>query len=283
VTRLFPGMRDTICHPRWPANVTRGSGRASHAWYPSPALRFAAAGMTFLLFSLFGQATDAANLAPSYQEVCKAGEHPKWAYGKAETPIQLQALFGCDKRFGARRDADERYVEQLQKRGLQGAALSWELVRQGWKWVGARKLPSALNRFNLAFEADPGNGDVFHGIAVVMAETGQPSEVVDYWFAQGVAQERGQPGRFADYGRFLNMQGRAVEALPVLQRSLELEPQNAWTMINLASLHFHQKNKPAACAMIGRLAKAQPPPGYPKERFAKVIDGWLKRGADEGC
>lgn len=222
-------------------------------------------------------------IAPSYQDVCREGAHPRWTYGKPDTPVQLKPLFGCDHRFGARRDADERYVEQLQKRGLQGAALSWELVRQGWKWVRGRKLPVALNRFNLAFEADPGNGDVYHGIAVIMAETGQPPAVIDYWFALGVQQERGQPGRFADYGRFLNMQGRPAEALPVLQKSLELEPNNAWTMINLASLHFQQQEKAAACGMIDRLAGAQPPPGYPKDRFQKIIEGWQQRGVDEGC
>lgn len=239
--------------------------------------------MVLLGWALTGSTATAADLAPSYQEVCRAGEHPKWAYGRAETPVQLQALFGCDKRFGARRDADERYVEQLQGRGLEGVNLSRALVRQGWKWIGARKLPSALNRFNLAFEADPGNGDVYHGIALVMAETGQPSEVVDYWFAQGTAQERGQAGRFADYGRFLNMQGRTTEALSVLKTALIKEPENAWTMINLASLHFQRKDQPAACAIIKRLEGAEPPPGYPEDRFAKIIDGWLKRGTDEGC
>lgn len=222
-------------------------------------------------------------IVPSYQDLCREGGHPKWAYGQEGTPVQLKALFGCDQRFGARRDADERYVEQLQARGLEGTALSWELVRQGWKWIAARKLPVALNRFNLAFEADTGNGDAFHGIAVVMAETGQPSAVVDYWFEQAVSAERGQPGRFADYGRFLNMEGRQSEALPVLQKSLELEPENAWTMINLASLHFSRDEKEAACAMIARLEGAQPPPGYPKDRFEKIIDGWLKRGEEEGC
>lgn len=240
--------------------------------------------MTFALLVICAVTVTAqTTLAPGYQDICREAGHPKWAYGQAETPVQLQALFGCDQRFGARRDADERYVEQLQKRGLEGTALSWELVRQGWKWVRARKLPQALNRFNLAYEADPGNGDVHHGIAVVMAETGQPPSVVDYWFALGIEQERGQPGRFADYGRFLNIQGRPADALPVLQRSLELEPQNAWTMINLVSLHFQQNDKPAACEMIARLDGTEAPPGYPKDRFTKIIEGWQKRGVDEGC
>lgn len=222
-------------------------------------------------------------LAPSYQDVCRAEDIPKWAYGNADTPVQMKPLFGCDHRFGARRDADERYVEQLQARGLEGVALSWELVRQGWKWIGARKLPVALNRFNLAFEADPRNGDVYHGIAVIMVESGQPAGVVDYWFQRGIDEERGQPGRFADYGRYLNMQGRQDEALPVLEKSLELEPGNAWTMINLAALHFQREDQGAACAMIERLKTAAPPPGYPEERFREIIGGWLDRGVEEGC
>lgn len=222
-------------------------------------------------------------IGESYQDVCRAEEIPKWAYGKPETSVHMKPLFGCDYRFGARRDADERFVEKLQARGLEGTALSWELVRQGWKWIGARKLQVALNRFNLAFEADPRNGDVYHGIAVVMVESGQPANVVDYWFRRGIDEARGQPGRYADYGRFLNMQGRSGEALPVLEKSLELEPGNAWTMMNLAALHFQREDQAAACAMIERLKTAAPPPGYPEERFREIIGGWLDRGVQEGC
>jgi len=234
-------------------------------------------------FVLASSAAAQTVLAPAYQDICRAQDIPKWAYGSPETPVHLKPLFGCDHRFGARRDADERFVEQLQARGLEGAALSWELVRQGWKWIGARKLPVALNRFNLAFEADPGNGDAFHGIAVVMAETGQSAAVMDFWFDRAVTAERGQPGRFADYGRFLNLQGRPDDALPILEKSLELEPGNAWTMINLASLHFHKDNQAEGCDMIGRLRGAQPPPGYPEEKFRQIIESWLARGDEEGC
>lgn len=249
-------------------------------------MRFVQAGIIAIALALLPvwvTAVSATIIAPGYQDICRAEEHPKWAYGKEGTTVQLAPLFGCDQRFGARRDADERYVEQLQKRGVHSAQLSAVLVKQGWKWIGVRKLPVALNRFNLAFEADPRNGDVYHGIAVVMAETGQPAEVIDYWFAQGIAEEKGKAGRFADYGRFLNIHGRFSEALPVLQRALDLEPENAWTMMNLATLHFHQDDKAAGCAMIERIAGTAPPPGFDPDRFDRIIAGWTERADEEGC
>ena len=225
----------------------------------------------------------AADLAPSYQEVCKAEDIPEWAYGKDGTPVQFRPLFGCDDRFGARRDHDEQFVEKLQARGKKGTALSWELVRLGWKWIGAQKPSSALNRFNLAFEADPRNGDVYHGIAVVMDITAQSPDVVEFWFRRAVAEDAGQPGRFADYGRFLNTQKRYDEALPVLEKALALEPVNAWTMMNLATLHLEQGDLTRACAMIQRIGTAFPPPGYPKERFQALVDQWQARGEKAGC
>ena len=49
------------------------------------------------------------------------------------------------------------------------------------------------------------------------------------------------------------------------------------------SLHFHKDNQAEGCAMIGRLRGAQPPPGYPEEKFRQIIEGWLARGDEEGC
>ncbi|WP_417519252.1 tetratricopeptide repeat protein [Minwuia sp.] len=238
--------------------------------------------MAALLFA-FDKTSAQTVLAPSYQEVCRAGGHPKWTYGKEGTPVQYQPLFGCDQRFGARRDADERFVEKLQARGLEGTALSWELVRQGWKWIGVRKLPSALNRFNLAFEADPGNGDVYHGIAVVMTQTGQPGNIVDYWYTEAVTRETGQPGRFADYGQFLLQSGRLGEARPMLEKAIALEPFNVWTLMNLATLNFRQDRQTEACAFVTRVLNAAPPPGYPKDRFDRILEGWRDRRTEENC
>ncbi|WP_416898449.1 MAG: tetratricopeptide repeat protein [Minwuia sp.] len=232
---------------------------------------------------LAASAAQAVDLPPSYQDVCRAENHPDWAYGKDGTPVQYQPLFGCDGRFGPRRDIDEQFVEKLQATGLEGPALSWELVRHGWDWMRRQSLSHALNRFNLAFEADPANGDVYHGIAVIMNETAQSGRVVDYWFRQAVEKERGQAGRFADYGRFLTMQERDEDALAMLEKSIELEPFNAWTMVNLATVYFRQGDMQRGCAMVERIGTASPPPGYPEERFRAIVDHWLTRGKTEGC
>lgn len=236
-----------------------------------------------LCLSVFGGSVQAADLAPSYQEVCRAGEHPKWVYGKEGTPTQLKPLFGCDERFGARRDADERFVEKLQESGVEGPGLSWQLVRQGWKWMGLRKVSVALNRFNLAFEADPANGDVYHGIAVVMSATAQPDNIIDYWFDLGVKQVKGQPGRFSDYGRFLVMTGRLDEARPILETALKQEPFNAWAMGNLAQVHLQQDRPAEACPYIAGIAGAKPPPGFPQAQFDQFQTHWQQQGEAAGC
>lgn len=222
-------------------------------------------------------------MPPGYEDKCREAGHPDWAWGKDGTPVQLLALFGCDRRFGGRRDADERFVEELRAKGLDDGQVGQRLIRMGWKWLGVGQMQAALNRFNLAFEYAPGNGEVYQGIAIVMANTGQPERVVGYWLRQAAEAPRGGSGRFADYGRFLNMQGEHEAARPWLLKALELEPVNAWAMMNLAHGYFEQDMVAEGCAMVERIAAAEPPPGFDEQKFASLIAGWRDRAEKAGC
>lgn len=222
-------------------------------------------------------------MPPGYEDKCREAGHPDWAWGKDGTPVQLLALFGCDRRFGGRRDADERFVEELRAKGLDDGQVGQRLIRMGWKWLGVGQMQAALNRFNLAFEYAPDDGEVYQGIAIVMASTGQPARVADYWFRQAVAAPEGGSGRYADYGQFLTMQGRFDDARPQLKKALELEPGHAWAMMHLAHGYFEQDKVAEGCAMVERITAAEPPPGFDAERFAGLLEQWRDRAEKAGC
>ncbi|MDF1735695.1 MAG: hypothetical protein P1U37_10455 [Minwuia sp.] len=241
-----------------------------------------AAALAGVLITLAGMSAGAADVS-SWRETCQAQDHPEFAFGDDRLPGDARPLFGCAERSGAREDADAHFVEKLQSHGSGDLETARELIRLGWKWIGMRQPGSAINRFNLAWRYAPEDGDVFHGIAVTMAELGQPSEVVDYWFAQAVSKPQGRPGRFADYGRYMVAGRRHAEARPVLIRALELEPENAWAMMYLADVHFWLEERREGCAMILRILDTRPPQGFPQADFDKLLEHWRNRAAVSQC
>jgi tetratricopeptide (TPR) repeat protein len=228
-------------------------------------------------------AASAETAAPTYAERCEAASHPDWAFGGEDTPLQYRPLFGCSERSGPRRDADQQFVEELKAKGFSDARLGEELIGMGWKWLGAGQLPAALNRFNLAFEYAPDNGEVYQGIAIVMANAGMPPRVAGYWFRQAVEAPEGRSGRFADYGQFLTMQGDYDAARPQLEKALEKEPGHAWAMMHLAHGYFEQGKVEAGCGMVERIAAAAPPPGGDEAHFRELVGHWRDRAAKAGC
>ncbi|MDF1721826.1 MAG: tetratricopeptide repeat protein [Minwuia sp.] len=221
--------------------------------------------------------------ADALRDLCLSQGHPEFAFGDARLPESARPLFGCAARTGARGDADEQFIEGLADSAPDNFSRAGALVRLGWKWIGQRQPGSAINRFNLAWRFAPDDGDVYHGIAVTMSELGQPTEVIDYWFAQAVSKTQGRPGRFADYGRYMVANRRHEEARPVLIRALELEPGNAWAMMYLADVHFWLEERKQGCAMILRILESSPPQGFPKVEFDKLMDHWRNRAAVASC
>ncbi len=244
---------------------------------------FVLASMAVLSLALLSLGATAEAEERSWHETCLAQEHPEFAFGDDRLPADARPLFGCAERSGAREDADAQFVEKLQREGDTDLDTARELIRLGWKWIGLRQPGSAINRFNLAWRYAPEDGDVYHGIAVTMAELGQPAEVIDYWFAQAVSKPQGRPGRFADYGRYMVAGRRHAEARPVLIRALELEPENAWAMMYLADVHFWLEERREGCAMILRILDTSPPQGFPQVEFDKLLEHWRNRAAVSKC
>ncbi|WP_417519250.1 tetratricopeptide repeat protein [Minwuia sp.] len=218
-----------------------------------------------------------------YQTLCGAEKHPEWAFGDDTFEIDLRPLFGCDDRVDFQHARDEEYIEKLVKLGYGGPQLGDLLSEQGWVWLKKHKPDLAMRRFNLAFAHDPWNGDIYHGIALALVESGQPDNVVGYWFGLATAQAKGSAQRFIDHGRFLTISGQFEKALPVLERAHTMQPDHTFTLMNLAHGYFETGRKPEACTTVDKLTVASAPEGYPADRFALVVSRWQERAVATGC
>lgn len=215
-------------------------------------------------------------------ELCVREQFPDAVLGAGQVPQQFRPLNGCVARSPQQIAADDTFIAELRKSGVGEEALAPALARFGWKWL-QRTPASAINRFSLAAMVDPGFGDAWHGIAIFLANARTPPEVHGYWFRRAAESPRGSPGRFADYGRFLVMQGRFAEAVAPLETALRHEPGHGWAMANLATAHFGTGDTAAGCAMIPRILDVAPPPGFPPQQFQAFRDEWRQRGAQKGC
>ncbi|WP_416898488.1 MAG: tetratricopeptide repeat protein [Minwuia sp.] len=225
-----------------------------------------------------------ADADPRYEKLCGAAGHPDWAFGDAKTtPYEYRPLFGCDDRPGFWHKRDRTYVNRLRKLGYSDADLGTLLAEQGWVWLKKKEPALAMRRLNLAFEYAPWNGDIYHGIALAMSQGGLPHDMVGYWYAVAANQKAGRPERFADYGRFLIATGQFEKAVPVLEKSRGLLPDDTWTLMNLTQSYFATKRKPEACGAVKLLGRSEPPEGYDATRYGIVVDHWEERAEKEGC
>jgi Tfp pilus assembly protein PilF len=119
------------------------------------------------------------------------------------------------------RDADQRFIDDALKTGLTRAEASDKSVQLGWQYFQQRRdIATAMKRFNQAWLLDPGNGDAFHGFAVLTMQRDRNASAAEALFRQGIAAARQSPGIWLDYGRFLVMTRKPAEAVAPLRQAL---------------------------------------------------------------
>jgi Flp pilus assembly protein TadD len=146
-------------------------------------------------------------------DVARAAEYP---------PNQLP-MYGAADKSSAMVDADRQFLRAASEQGLSPAQASKKSVELGWTYLQRRDLATAIKRFNQGWLADPENGDVYHGFAVVVLERDNDAAGADKFFQQALGKARHSDGLYVDYGRFLAMQGRYADAVPVLRKAVSID------------------------------------------------------------
>jgi Tfp pilus assembly protein PilF len=158
-------------------------------------------------------------------------------------------------------DADEKFIASAVALKGSREAASKEASLLGFDYLLKKKDPAtAMKRFNQSFLLDPQNGAAYQGMAITTL-TKNPAAVAEAesLFKRAASSTHVTPELFADYGRFLFMQKRFAEAIPILQRGVSLAPDYVETNSLLASAYYVNNQKAESCPLAKRwVATAQP-------------------------
>jgi len=173
-------------------------------------------------------------------------------------PINEQPFFGFTVKTAAQQEADDKFLKALMEAaGTREKALD-EIVKRGWRALGAGKTNEAAQRFNQAFLLAPEQSVVYHGFAAIAQIRFNDLASAEELF--GIAQRQPNPLKMlnADYGRVLLIAKKPGQALPVLEQAVKETPDfgDAWT--NLAWARLQTGNRDGACAASDEAMKRRP-------------------------
>ena len=175
-----------------------------------------------------------------------------------KAPLNEQPFYGFVVKDAAQRAADEQFVSTLvAATGSRDKAFE-EATTRAWRAVLAGRAGDALMRFNQAWLIQPEPSAVYHGMAVALlmrhADPVAAEELFD------IARKQPKPLKMlnADYGRFLLVAKRSVEAQKALEQAVIDAPDigDAWS--NLAQARLQNGNRDAACGAAEEATKRRP-------------------------
>jgi Tfp pilus assembly protein PilF len=181
------------------------------------------------------------------------------AVSAAGYPPNQQPMYGGIARNLRDRITDQAFLNSVAKMGYTRASGSDKSVDLGWQYFFRPDLATAMMRFNQAWLQDPDNGDAFHGFALVVVERDHDAAAADLLFRQGIAKPRQKPGIFLDYGRFLLMQKRPADAVPLLEKALSFPDMGPDAQALYALALFESGRQPEACAAANKVQDGAQP------------------------
>jgi Flp pilus assembly protein TadD len=174
-------------------------------------------------------------------------------------PPNQQPMYGGIARSLRDGITDQAFLNSVAKMGYTRASGSDKSADLGWQYFFRPDLATAMMRFNQAWLQDPDNGDAFHGFALVILERDHDAAAADLLFRQGIAKPRQKPGIFLDYGRFLLMQKRPADAVPLLEKALSFPDMGPDAQALLALALYQSGQTVGACAAAGNVKDGAQP------------------------
>lgn len=173
-------------------------------------------------------------------------------------PANEQPFFGFKAKTEAQREADDKFVKALlEAAGTREKALD-EIIRRGWRALGAGKVNDAAHRFNQAFLLAPEQSVVYHGFAAIAQIRFNDVDYAEELFRRAQRQPGSLKILNADYGRLLLIARKPAQALPVLEQAIKDTPDfgDAWT--NLAWARLLTGDRDGACAAAASAMTRRP-------------------------
>jgi len=111
--------------------------------------------------------------------------------------------------------------------------------------------------FNRAVKLLPAYFSVYVNLGILKAATGHDEEAKNY-FEKGLIFGSNYPDAYSYYGRFLNSRGRYMEAIPKLQRAINLSPANTFTRVQLMESYQNTSNWAGLKKLAERTLQLEP-------------------------
>lgn len=138
-----------------------------------------------------------------------------------------------------------------------------------------------MKRFNMAWLANPENGDAYHGMAImsdVLHSASQFStcpfsaKLSERLFKMALSKSDVYPTAHVDYGRFLWTHNRFDESIGVLLNIMEKSPKVKNARSNIAFVYFRQNDFERACgwALAAKSNGDALEPGFLKDMCARA-------------
>jgi len=179
---------------------------------------------------------------------------PGIAFADCAYSPNLCPMYGGIEKTDEMIAADEAFIAKTEEMGLshrEGAEIS---IALGWKYFLRGDPNTGMSRFNQAWILDPENGDIYHGMAAIVADRDRDIAASEALFQKAMALPRHSPVVYADYGYFLIQAGKADEAATFLQGKITEFPGQLNLRYNRAIALLVQGKKEQACE-AGREAK----------------------------
>ena len=107
--------------------------------------------------------------------------------------------------------------------GIELRSVAPNAVALGWDYFNRGDLDTALRRFEIAVRHDPTYAPAYYGIAYTYGARGQLDDAIKY-YRLTLDRDQSNPYTFANLGYALLQKEMFDEALPMLDKALELKP-----------------------------------------------------------
>lgn len=197
---------------------------------------------------------------PVFAEKVEVGDGIYVTKKSYRAPANEQPFFGFIEKNQAQQEADRRFLASIEKMGVSREYAFNKTVLRGWQAFHKGDPKGAARRFNQAWLIDPSQSAVLQGFAVLAATRFKDPDYAEELFEAGSRMDDRPPGYMADYGRFLLVQERPRDALPVLEEAVRETPSNPTAWSNLAFARLKAGRDDEACDAAKQARRLSPPP-----------------------
>lgn len=120
--------------------------------------------------------------------------------------------------------------------------LAREATEKGWRYFEIGDQATALKRFRQAIILDPDYAPGYVGVGTIYRLQNRPSRAIQYYRKAIELADPPDSPTHAGLGLALLQAGQQQESFQMLQRALEIDPNNADVYISLSSYYCAQKH-----------------------------------------